>query len=453
MKCTSKTPELFTYDADGNMTSDGRFHYTWNGENRLVMASNDTVVVTYAYDHRGRMVTKTLCSSAPLRLIKSITYLWDDWNIIREIVREGDSVAVTDNIWGLDIDGTLQGAGGVGGLLAVVRHNSSTPNSSTHQLYFPTYYANGNISEYISASGEIVAHYDYSPFGEILVASGPLANSFPHRFSTKPWCAVTGFNEYVYRKYSPDIGRWVSRDSYRELDNMYLFVNNASLQFVDPDGEQAINVGLYGRNSREGAFAGWAKQFSPDHNYEVSFGLDFVNALVDATTEKCCIGKLVHFYHGYGYRDFSQMYVDNKHSYPNELIISEETSFNNGLWGEVPTTHQIDSNAATLDDILSRIKKKEIIFCDTCSIIFTGCRIGQTAFPAALARTTGCKVTAAMAGSSPDEPIRSNGKKRPSGKWKSSPSYWEERNEPYTGWVEFAPDGSPKKVGERIAVW
>ena len=35
-------------------------------------------------------------------------YLWDDWNIIREVVREGDSVAVTDNVWGLDLDGTLR---------------------------------------------------------------------------------------------------------------------------------------------------------------------------------------------------------------------------------------------------------------------------------------------------------------------------------------------------------
>ena len=49
-----------SYDADGNMTSDGRFHYTWNGENRLVCASNAEVVVTYAYDHRGRMVRKEI---------------------------------------------------------------------------------------------------------------------------------------------------------------------------------------------------------------------------------------------------------------------------------------------------------------------------------------------------------------------------------------------------------
>ena len=31
-----KTPEDFSYDADGNLTNDGRFAYTWDGENRLV---------------------------------------------------------------------------------------------------------------------------------------------------------------------------------------------------------------------------------------------------------------------------------------------------------------------------------------------------------------------------------------------------------------------------------
>ena len=43
----AKTPEVFTYDADGNMASDGRFTYTWNDENRMVSASNAEVCVSY----------------------------------------------------------------------------------------------------------------------------------------------------------------------------------------------------------------------------------------------------------------------------------------------------------------------------------------------------------------------------------------------------------------------
>ncbi len=59
--------ETLTYDLDGNLLSDGRWHYTWNGENRLVCAeeqvcpTNRTLrKVDYAYDHQGRMVWKEI---------------------------------------------------------------------------------------------------------------------------------------------------------------------------------------------------------------------------------------------------------------------------------------------------------------------------------------------------------------------------------------------------------
>ena len=246
----AKTPELFTYDADGNMTSDGRFHYFWNGENRLVMASNDTVVVTYAYDHRGRMVRKVIShrGTEPRR----IEYLWDDWNIIRETSHNLSTFQPfnfsTDYVWGLDLDGTLQGAGGVGGLLAVVKSDCAATNlqltTYNLQLYLPTYDANGNISEYVSTNGEVVAHYDYSPFGEALIETGDLALTFTHRFSTKPWCPITGLYEYQMRKYRSEIGRWMSRDPLTETAawNIYSFVNNSSITHLDSLGEMMSRV-------------------------------------------------------------------------------------------------------------------------------------------------------------------------------------------------------------------
>ena len=219
--------ETFHSTYDGNMTSDGRFTYTWNDENRMVSASNAEVVVTYAYDHKGRMIRKTISrgDAEP----QSIEYLGDGWNIIREELRTPHSqLRTTHNLWGLDLDGTLQGAGGVGGLLAVVREDGET--------YIPTYDANGNVSEYVSAAdGTVAAHYDYSPFGETLVASGPQAASFTHRFSTKPYCRTTGFCEYQMRKYRPDIGRWMSRDPIGEEGgvNLMIFTFNVPILKVD----------------------------------------------------------------------------------------------------------------------------------------------------------------------------------------------------------------------------
>ena len=40
------------------------------------------------------------------------------------------------------------------------------PNENN--IYTPTYDANGNITEYVSANGNVVAQYQYSAFGEII---------------------------------------------------------------------------------------------------------------------------------------------------------------------------------------------------------------------------------------------------------------------------------------------
>jgi RHS repeat-associated protein len=105
--------------------------------------------------------------------------------------------------WGSDLSGTLQGAGGVGGLIAV---------SIDGQYYFPCYDHNGNIMVYVSESGSVVAHYAYTPFGEVMSASGPMADAFRFRFSTKYQDAATGLYYYGYRFYDPVMMRFLNRD-------------------------------------------------------------------------------------------------------------------------------------------------------------------------------------------------------------------------------------------------
>jgi len=54
------------YDADGNLTYDGRWTYVWNGENRLVQMIRDSASpagakqeLVFEYDHQGRRIRKT----------------------------------------------------------------------------------------------------------------------------------------------------------------------------------------------------------------------------------------------------------------------------------------------------------------------------------------------------------------------------------------------------------
>ncbi|MCP4398420.1 MAG: RHS repeat-associated core domain-containing protein, partial [bacterium] len=134
------------------------------------------------------------------------------------------------SVWGLDLSGSLQGAGGIGGLLL-----RNTDSGSFLYLYD----ANGNVDQLVNAAdGSLAAHYEYDPFGKLLAASGPEADNNPFRFSTKYFDAETGLYYYGYRYYSPELGRWIHRDPIEESggQNLYGFAGNDPIGGIDVVG-------------------------------------------------------------------------------------------------------------------------------------------------------------------------------------------------------------------------
>jgi RHS repeat-associated protein len=186
----------------------------WDGENRLIQAQvTGGATVTFIYDSQSRRIAETVGT------VTKIT-VFDGWNPIAEYSISNNQYSIFKSFtWGMDLSGTLQGAGGVGGLLAV------TDSTGT---YYPTYDGNGNVSEYLDSTGAVVAHYEYDPFGKTTVASGSKAQDFSHRFSTKPLDLTTGLYYYAYRYYDPATGRWPSRDPIGEEGgiNLFAFVGN-----------------------------------------------------------------------------------------------------------------------------------------------------------------------------------------------------------------------------------
>ena len=121
---TAAGVELFSHDADGNLSGlgDGTW-FLWDAENRLVGVTNSAIHVRYAYDWRHRRVRSEHDWEGTPEDRSFLVY--DGWNIIHE--REDswwtpsgwDRHKGVDYFWGPDLSGTLQGAGGVGGLVAV----------------------------------------------------------------------------------------------------------------------------------------------------------------------------------------------------------------------------------------------------------------------------------------------------------------------------------------------
>ena len=131
------------------------------------------------YDHLDRRVQKITPAATH-------TYFYDGWMLIKETVANTNGTTdVIEYHWGKDLSGTIGGAGGVGGLLYLAISNSSTPNSSTRQLYIPFYDAYGNVMGYWDAQGNVVAEYTYDAFGKLIASSGPMADVFAIRYSTK----------------------------------------------------------------------------------------------------------------------------------------------------------------------------------------------------------------------------------------------------------------------------
>jgi RHS repeat-associated protein len=223
------------HDDDGNMTAGplpanitANSTLTWDGENRLISATvPGGNTVTFIYDSQSRRIAETVGT------VTKIT-VYDGWNPVAEWTADLQSASsptlTKTNLWGMDLSGTLQGAGGVGGLLMV-----SEISNSQISNYYPTYDGNGNVSEYLDSTGAVVAHYEYDPFGKTTVASGSKAQDFSHRFSTKPLDLTTGLYYYGYRFYDRNSGRWPSRDPIEEEGgiNLYGFVGNDGVNWVD----------------------------------------------------------------------------------------------------------------------------------------------------------------------------------------------------------------------------
>ena len=181
------------------------------------------------------------------------TFAYDNWNLIHETATAIDggttNVSEVQYFWGLDLSDSLQGAGGVGGLLAA---------SSNGQYYFPTYDNNGNVTKYIDESGIVVAAYEYDDFGRTISQSGSLADFFRHRFSTKYYEDETGLYYYGYRFYAPVWHTWLNRDPLGEEggDNLCVICRNNLVIHFDPLG---LEVKIIKHLPGDVPLVGWTK--------------------------------------------------------------------------------------------------------------------------------------------------------------------------------------------------
>ncbi len=193
-----------TYDADGNMLSDGTNTYVWNARNQL--ASMDSGADSFEYGPFGRRVAKAT-------ILGATNYLYDGENPVQEL---SGTTPTANMLTGLGVDEYFTRT-----------DSSGTANFLTDAL--------GSTIELTDNSGNSVAQYSYEPFGNT-TATGTSAN--PYQYTGRE---NDGGGLYFYRAryYSSSFNRFISEDPRGFAGsgmNFYAYVGNDPINFEDPFG-------------------------------------------------------------------------------------------------------------------------------------------------------------------------------------------------------------------------
>jgi RHS repeat-associated protein len=239
----------FSYDADGNLTNDSVWTYTWDAENRLIemVMTNVTDVpdakrykLDFTYDKGGRRVSKVVSTWNGSAFVNAQTnrYVYDDgWNLMAEVTASNS--LLRSYTWGLDLTGKLQDAAGIGALLMITEHT----NSVAVNVF--AYDGNGNVTSLVKADGTVAARYEYGPFGDLLRKTGSASAANPFRASTKYSDKETGLIYFGHRYYDSSVGRWLNRDRINEAGglNVYAYCLNSPIGRFDPFGNTSGSLG------------------------------------------------------------------------------------------------------------------------------------------------------------------------------------------------------------------
>ena len=235
--------ETFQYDLDGNLTQDSLWIYTYDGENRLSTmtsrvpdATNNRTCVKFTYDYMGRRVRKDVYDNptdqAPC---ERTIFLYQGWTLLAEYSSVSPSSSSSPLIlarkftWGPDLSGTMGGAGDIGGLLAI-----EDLRAGWKGIFHPSFDGNGNLMALHEAStGNMVAAYEYDPFGNPVRTSGVYAKENPIRFSGKYFDVETGLTYFGFRYYNASLGRFINRDLLEERGAWNLY-NGLKQEAADP---------------------------------------------------------------------------------------------------------------------------------------------------------------------------------------------------------------------------
>ena len=214
---TNLPGQTLTYDANGNLLSDGQRSYAWDAERRLVRITYPGQAVKqsdFSYDGRDR---RTAISETP--------------------PTGGGTAVTTQYLW---CGGDICQARNVGNTVIRSYHDDGEylPGTPATTLFYGTDQV-GSVRR-VFTSTTVAPAFAYDPYGVPLQGTAPATDyGYAGMFRHGP----SGLNLTRYRAYDPVAGRWLSRDPLGEgtdpAGNLYAYVGGEPISRIDPTGEMS----------------------------------------------------------------------------------------------------------------------------------------------------------------------------------------------------------------------
>ena len=207
-----------TYDANGNLQSDGTRTYAWDAIDQLQQVSNGSTTVAYRYDALGQRVKKTIGA-------QTTQWLYDGNNLYAEYGSSWTNPVARYSYAGTDNP------------LLRAQVNADGSNG-TGQYYMAD--ALGSVTVMSNSQNSTLAKPQrFDAWGNQIASSG----SIPQVSYTGREPDETGLVFYRAIDYSPSIGRFVGRDpiGLQGGVNRYAYVGNNPIGMTDPSGTTAVD--------------------------------------------------------------------------------------------------------------------------------------------------------------------------------------------------------------------
>jgi RHS repeat-associated protein len=260
--------EAYSYDANGNRTgdeylteannrlsSDGFYTYSYDDEGNLTSKVNlsDNSSTVYGWDNRNRLVAMTQ-KDGNGDVTQTILYRYDAFNRriakvidadgsgsgaaqVERMVYNGNDIALTFDGNGTQTHRYMYGVG----VDAIASDEDATGTvrwaMSDHQ---------GSVRDVIDSNGSILNHIVYDSYGQVESETNT-AVDLRYGYTGRDLDEESGLSYYRARYYDPASGRFISEDAIGfggGDENLYRYVLNSPTNYIDPDGEFAIPIGV-----------------------------------------------------------------------------------------------------------------------------------------------------------------------------------------------------------------